>query len=1091
MWPANGRIEDRLTISPKSFQLGEWQVNPAANSLVSGELSRQLEPRAMDVLLYLCQRPGEVLSADHLLETCWRTTVFSDNPVHKVITQLRKALGDSSAAPRYIETIRKRGYRVVADVCADTEVTGSWLHESPFRGLHAFEEQHAAIFFGRKLAVSQLQQRMQAQVAAGCALLLILGPSGSGKTSLIRAGLLPQLNLADRLYLDLADVNQGNLFQALGSVLLDCEVGQRLLFERDSAEALGRRLQDDAAGVMEQLRNALPGQKLGLFVDRLEALFRLPDIAETQRAAFIEVLEQLAGCGHMDVVLACRNDFYPQLATYRPLMELKLRGGHFDLNPPDKAEIAQIIRQPVQAADLRFEIDPDSGAGLDEVLCGDAQSRPDVLPLLQYCLQELYRQRGPDGTLSFAVFRALGGIEGAIGARAEQVTKALSAQQAAALPRVLSQLVSISEGELPLTSRHLPWTALHQAAERELVQALVEARLFVSDLHAGVPTFGIAHDALLRCWPRVGAWIEDHRSALQMRTRISAQAARWQASGRSRDFLLPSGAQANQARELLHTPGFQLSAQDQDFIHATLRLAKRGERRRMTMLAVVAGLAILASVLGLLARAAQQQADQHRVEAEDLMGYMLGEFVDKLRPLGRLDLLDSVSGRALSYLAATRPGDHDGAALAQRAKALQVIAEVKIARADPAGARQALLAARQLLQSRSQPAGGGKVLLTELGANAFWLGQIELDQHNWPDAQRYFSDYLAYSERLAAADPNDIDGWIEQSYAHSNLGTVALKRGAIQRAADEFAASIALKTRALARAPTRQSLSVDLANSLSWLASAREKLGQIDEAMTLYRREAELMRGLHEVAPGNGLWTQRYAFSLWHQAELHLVLGDAERARHDFLQAEALLQTIVKQDPSNRSWQSALYTVQFKLLDTAPLAARARIEALQALQARLAILIGLEPKKWNLQRLSAMAAERQARRYWELGQHGEAHRQLATARAALERLQQTAPADPSIRESLAETMLLQADFARAEQDQPAAQAACRGVQALLQASAADSADFHVLAPWARAARCAGDDAAAARAEAQLSKMHYQAIPPLSAMALHSTRKERQ
>lgn len=67
----------------------------------------------MDVLLYLCRQHGQVLSAEQLLETCWGTTVYGDNPVHKVIAQLRKALGDSSAAPRYIETIRKRGYRAV------------------------------------------------------------------------------------------------------------------------------------------------------------------------------------------------------------------------------------------------------------------------------------------------------------------------------------------------------------------------------------------------------------------------------------------------------------------------------------------------------------------------------------------------------------------------------------------------------------------------------------------------------------------------------------------------------------------------------------------------------------------------------------------------------------------------------------------------------------------------------------------------------------------------------------------------------------------------------------------------------------------
>ena len=65
----------------KSFRFGEWQVNPALNSVENGELTRQLEPRAMDVLLYLCQRQGEVLSSQQLLQGCWGTSVLGDNPM--------------------------------------------------------------------------------------------------------------------------------------------------------------------------------------------------------------------------------------------------------------------------------------------------------------------------------------------------------------------------------------------------------------------------------------------------------------------------------------------------------------------------------------------------------------------------------------------------------------------------------------------------------------------------------------------------------------------------------------------------------------------------------------------------------------------------------------------------------------------------------------------------------------------------------------------------------------------------------------------------------------------------------------------------
>lgn len=1078
-----------MTLAHRPFQFGEWEVHPDTNLLVGDTQSRQLEPRAMDVLRCLCQRQGEVLSAEQLLQTCWGTTVFGDNPVHKVITQLRKALGDSTAAPRYIETIRKRGYRTLAmPVYEDHAISGSWRHDSPFRGLHAFEERHAAIFFGRRQATMQLVQSLRAQAGAGCALMLVLGPSGSGKTSLVRAGVLPHLDLDCHLTMDLADVDADDLLQALGSVLLDSEIDGAPLFRQESAASLGRRLLDEPAGVVTHLQAALGEHRLGLFVDRLEAIFRRAPGAQAHCTVFINVIERLARSGCIDVVLACRNDFYPHLASYPALMALKLRGGHFDLDPPDMAELGQIIRQPILAAQLAFERDPDTGLGLDEVLCSEARARPDMLPLLQYCLEELYRQRGPDGELTFAVFRALGGIEGAIGARAEQITQALRPRQVAALPQVLSQLVVIAEDALPVTSRRLPWTALRDAAEEELVKAMVEARLFVSGLAAGVPAFGIAHDALLRRWPRVVAWIENHRQALQLRTRISLQAARWHDSGRNADFLLPRGIQSNQARDLLQTPGFQFSAQDREFIDASLRIVRRSERRRATLFAVVAVLALLASVLGILARSAQQRAEQHRIEAEGLMQFMLGDFVDKLRPLGRLDLLDSVSGRALAYLAATRPPDDNHIALAQRARALQVLAEVKVARADPAGATQALQAAREILQAQWHQQAPDKPLLKALGANAFWLGQIALDQRSWLEAERYFTQYLAWSDRLAAFDPADIEGWIEQSYAHNNLGTVALKRGELRRAAAEFAASIDLKTRALGHSPGREDITADLANGLSWLASAREKLGQLDTAMTLYRREATLMQGLHQARPANAQWTQRYAFALWHQADLHLVLGETVPARAGFMGAEELLQGIVKQDPSNRSWQSALYTVQLKLLEL-PGPVPAQIAALQALQTRLATLIALEPKKWNLQRLSALTAERRASLYWSLGRRDQARQQLATARAALEQVRLAVPDDVPVRVSLAEVLLQQAAFDAADGDDARVRPACAAAQALLRPPAQSSMDYHVLAPWVRAARCLGTPATAA--EAHLSRMHYQEVRNSSASAHHLNRKETQ
>jgi DNA-binding winged helix-turn-helix (wHTH) protein len=1084
----------------KSFRFGEWRVDPATNTLSCGVLNRQLEPRAMDVLLYLCSHPHVVVSAETLLDACWGDVSPSDNAIHKIITQLRRALDDSATEPRYIETIRKRGYRLLAELSYDDEVSqGSWLHASPFRGLEAFEEQHAAIFFGRKLSVDQLVQVVVAQAQAACAMVLVLGPSGAGKTSLVQAGLIPALKasaapaetgiaISEHVQLDCADMGQSGLLETLASVLLDAEIDGKLLFENTSAAALAQRMAQDMPLLVEHLQRRLPAIQLLLFIDRFEAIFRLPHVGDQERAVFVNVLDQLARSGCMQLVLACRNDFYPQLASYPGLMTLKLSGGHFDLTPPGSADIAQIVRHPAQVAQLRYTVD-EHGEGLDQVLCHAARAGADSLPLLQYCLQELYRQRSADGELSHAAFHAMGGLEGAIGARAEQVISALGSAQIAALPHVLSQLVLVAEDEATVSSRRVPWSALRNDAENKLVQALVDAHLFVSDLQGGAPAFGLAHEALLRRWPRVVAWIEEHRQALQVRSRISAQAKRWQDSGRKRDMLLPSGTQTNQARELLKTSAVGLTPQEHTFVAASLQSERRGERLRFGITALMAGLALLVGVLGIMARSSQAQAEAHRTEAENLMSFMLGEFVEKLRPLGKLDLLDSVSSRALSYLSIQGLGGDNDTTLTQRAKSLQLISEVRLFRGDPVGANTALLAGRDILAAQLKSRPNDVALLKSAGENAFWLGQIHLDQKEWPEAQQYFEHYRDYSDRLAAATPNDVNSWIEQSYAHNSLGTVALRRGDLQRATDEFALSVSLKTRAYAQTPTDKQLAASLADSLSWQASTQMTLGKLQQAEELYARQLALLQNLNSANPNDFLWVNELASAWSRQSELKQARGNLATSHNDARQAFGLLKAGVEKDPSNRTWQRNMYVAELRMLDTdsqnqkqAPLLAN-----LDRLQASFTELSQLEPKKLNLQVSVTMVQQRKASLLMREQQPVPAAEVLASAVAKLRDLQTAKPNDQIIRNALIDALLLNADL-DAMQKPAGASNHCETVRSMLRPLVGNSSDYHLLVPWVKAHACLNQIEHVSAARQQLESMHYRDPAYLQYLSTHPLKK---
>jgi len=101
-------------VTPVDFRLGDFVVRPALDRLVRGGQRIDLEPKTMAVLVALAARPGEVLSSDELIAGVWQGRPMGENPVYKAVAKLRRALDDESHEPRYIETIARKGYRLLA-----------------------------------------------------------------------------------------------------------------------------------------------------------------------------------------------------------------------------------------------------------------------------------------------------------------------------------------------------------------------------------------------------------------------------------------------------------------------------------------------------------------------------------------------------------------------------------------------------------------------------------------------------------------------------------------------------------------------------------------------------------------------------------------------------------------------------------------------------------------------------------------------------------------------------------------------------------------------------------------------------------------
>ncbi len=108
-------VETRV-FGGRSFCLGGWLVEPSLNRLSHGDATIQLELKVMDVLVCLAERAGEVVTRQEIVDRVWATEFISDNTLTHAITEIRNALGDDARNPSFIETIHRRGYRLIAPV---------------------------------------------------------------------------------------------------------------------------------------------------------------------------------------------------------------------------------------------------------------------------------------------------------------------------------------------------------------------------------------------------------------------------------------------------------------------------------------------------------------------------------------------------------------------------------------------------------------------------------------------------------------------------------------------------------------------------------------------------------------------------------------------------------------------------------------------------------------------------------------------------------------------------------------------------------------------------------------------------------------
>ena len=486
---------------------------------------------------------------------------------------------------------------------------------SPFRGLAAFGAKHAPVFFGRSRDVAKAVERLKDAADKGCPFLLVDGASGAGKSSLVRAGLVPRLTAAGvvpsidvwRVAVMRPGERSGDPFAALARALFassdqlpEYEQGRPPALPELSAsnfpqpEDLAAQLAHVDATALRPVIGALDAvaraererggyerevnAALLLVVDQLDELFGL---AEEVRPRFAKLLDLFARSKRVWIVATLRADLFDRFLDQPALKQLKEDGASYDLAPPDAASLAEIVRGPAAAAGLDYEKDPASGETLDERLLKDAE-RPDLLPLLQFTLNQLFeaaKQSEHTNLLSFAAYRALGGLEGAVDKEAEAALQTLGEPERARLPRLLRELAAPARaGEVALARavfdiRSVPLAvAAYDDTSATLVRALVDARILLSAGEGKAATVRLAHARVLDSWQRAKTIVEENADFYRIRADVEEQRRKWEAAGRSRDLLVGRGRPLAEAESIVRRFPEEIPADAR--LHQALRPAR-------------------------------------------------------------------------------------------------------------------------------------------------------------------------------------------------------------------------------------------------------------------------------------------------------------------------------------------------------------------------------------------------------------------------------------------------------------------------------------------------------------------------------------
>jgi formylglycine-generating enzyme required for sulfatase activity/energy-coupling factor transporter ATP-binding protein EcfA2 len=464
----------------------------------------------------------------------------------------------------------------------------------PYVGLGTFTISDGPYFFGREDLINDLWQQVQAH-----RLVAVLGPSGSGKSSVVLAGLLPRLRQGalpgSQLWHIYPAIVPGSAPLTHLTALLQPPDVDLVAWTDDNLEHFQTN-PDHLANIINQANETTAV----LVIDQFEELFTLCQ-DEGEREAYLANLLHLvqSSAQRHSLIITMRTDYESQLNKY-PAFQAQVAQSLTRVSAMNAGELRDAIEKPADLIGLKFE------AGLVDALIREILGEPAALPLLQFALLKLWENR-ERSRITWEAYRRIGGVLAALEITAEALYNSMIPEDQITTRRIMMRLVQPSQG-LEVTRNRVRRRVLYQAGEAQdrvdrVLEKLIAAQLihYAQGVIPQDDQLEVAHEALVRNWPRLVEWLDEERIHLRQRHRLTAQAENWADNNENNDLLLrgPALTEAQQFQDYnqLEERYINASLVEKKRLEEKEARVRQRERRFSLMLALFAIVAIAVVLL--------------------------------------------------------------------------------------------------------------------------------------------------------------------------------------------------------------------------------------------------------------------------------------------------------------------------------------------------------------------------------------------------------------------------------------------------------------------------------------------------------------